>query len=43
MTLFEQMKSGVLRKKSVDSHVTAFEWLLIHFGWKLEIEELTKK
>jgi hypothetical protein len=43
MTIIEQISSGVLRKESVGSHVTAFEWFLIHMGWSLEIDELNKK
>ncbi len=42
MTIIEQISSGVLRKESVGSHVTAFEWFLIHMGWTLEIDELNK-
>jgi|TARA_B100000508_G_C11264110_1_gene182492 hypothetical protein len=43
MTLFETISSGVLRKESLGSHVTAFEWFLVHMGWSLEIDELNKK
>jgi len=39
MTLFETITSGVLRKERLDSHVTAFEWFLVHMGWSLEINQ----
>ena len=43
MTTMDYIFTGVIKKTNLDSHVTAFEWFLIHMGWRLEITDLTKK
>jgi hypothetical protein len=39
MTLFEDICNGVVRKESLNSKISPFEWFLIHMGWQLEIED----